>query len=424
MSTPAHTGRSECPFRLRSDGTGFHEEVSYLRERGPAVRVELPGGVVAWGITRHDLVTRLLTDPRLSRDGRAHWPEYDTVGDDRPPAQLMFLEAFVNREGEEHQRLRRLVAPAFTSARVRRMEKTIRERARALVADLARTAPGESADARAALARPLTSGVVCELFGVPGPLRDRLTHLVEANIDTTTGAEEVLARRRELMACLNELVEHQSRAPGENLTGDLVAPESGEPLPREELLATLTLMIGAGFETAVNLVSNAIHALLVHPRYRDRLVEGELSAEAVVEESLRLDPPAKYVPLRYAVEDVYLGEGVTIPRGDPVLIALGAPGRDPELHPEAPDAFDPDRASKEHVAFGHGAHFCVGAHLARTEARVALEELFAALPRLTPADQGRNPEPVPSILINGPAELPVVPHPTEGGGVDLPAANR
>ncbi|WP_239646992.1 cytochrome P450 [Nocardiopsis salina] len=107
-----------------------------------------------------------------------------------------------------------------------------------------------------------------------------------------------------------------------------------------------------------------------------------------------------------------------------MLIAFGAPGRDPDLHPDSPDTFDPDRESKEHVAFGHGTHFCVGAHLARTEARVALEELFAALPRLTRADQERNPEPVPSLLVNGPAELPVVPHPEEGGGVDLPGGKR
>src|SRR5699024_11647430 len=101
-----------------------------------------------------------------------------------------------------------------------------------------------------------------------------------------------------------------------------------------------------------------------------------------------------YVPLRYAVEDIYLGEGVTIPKGEPVLISFGASGRDPQLHPSAPDTFDPDRESKEHVAFGYGAHFCVGAHLARMEARVALEELFAALPDLALDEQDRDPAPV------------------------------
>ena len=405
--TPPDSG---CPYRLRTDGTTFHEEVADLRQREPAVRVELPGNLVAWAITRHELLRELLGDPRVSRDFRAHWPDHDRVGHDWPLSALVFLESFLNRYGEEHRRLRRKVTPAFTPGRIRRMEDTVRERARALVADIAAAAPGREVDLRAALARPLTMWVICELFGVPEDLRERLGTVMDAVVDTTVEPEEVLAQQMELLTCLELLAEHKRAHPAEDLTGDLLLPSDGEPLPHADLIGTLLLMIGAGYETTVNLIANAVHALLAHPGYRDRLVAGALAAEEVVEESLRLDPPAKYVPLRYAVEDIDL-EGVLIRKGEPILVAFGAPGRDPDLNPDRPEAFDPDRASKEHLAFGHGAHFCVGAHLGRMEARVALEELFTALPDLALPEEGREPDRIPSFLINGPLPDPPDPHP-------------
>ncbi|MFE9245056.1 cytochrome P450 [Nocardiopsis sp. NPDC006938] len=373
--------------------------------------MELPGNLVAWAITRHDLIRDLLSDPRVSRDFRAHWPDHDRVGHDWPLATLVFLESFLNRYGEEHRRLRRKVTPAFTPGRIRRMEDTVRVRARALVADIAAAEPGQEVDLRAALARPLTMGVICELFGVPEDLRERLGTAMDAVVDTTAEPEEVLAQQGELLACLELLAEHKRAHPAEDLTGDLIRPGDGEPLPHRDLIGTLLLMIGAGYETTVNLIANAVHSLLTNPEYRDRLAEGSLAAEEVVEESLRLDPPAKYVPLRYAVEDIDLGE-VLIRKGEPILVAFGGPGRDPDLHPERPDAFDPDREAKEHLAFGHGAHYCVGAHLGRMEARVALEELFGALPDLALTEDGREPDRIPSFFINGPLRVPAVPHPT------------
>ncbi|WP_307869160.1 cytochrome P450 [Nocardiopsis sp. B62] len=370
-----------------------------------------PRKLVAWAITRHDLLRELLSDPRVSRDFRAHWPDHDQVGHDWPLAALVFLESFINRYGEEHRRLRRKVTPAFTPGRIRLMEDTVRDRARLLVADIAATEPGQEVDLRAALARPLTMWVISELFGVPEELRDRLGTAMDAGVDTTAEPEAVLAQQLELLTCLELLAEHKRAHPAADLTGDLVAPEVGEPLPHADLIGTLLLMIGAGYETTVNLIANSVHSLLAHPEYRDRLVDGSLAADEVVEESLRLDPPAKYVPLRYAVEDIDV-EGVLIRKGEPILVAFGAPGRDPELNPDRPEVFDPDRESKVHLSFGHGAHFCVGAHLGRMEARVALEELFTALPGLALTEQGRDRAPIPSLLINGPLHVPAVPHPT------------
>jgi cytochrome P450 len=177
------------------------------------------------------------------------------------------------------------------------------------------------------------------------------------------------------------------------------------------VLDTFYLMISAGYETSVNLITNAVQALLAHPENLTRIREGAIGWEDAVEETLRLEGPVMYLPMRFAVEDIDLGEGVVIRKGDPIIIGFAAAGRDPELHPEGPERFDPTRTSKEHLAFGHGPHFCLGAHLARLEAEVALATLFKRLPDLTLAHPGEEPARLPSFIVNGPVELEIVPHP-------------
>jgi 2-hydroxy-5-methyl-1-naphthoate 7-hydroxylase len=118
-----------------------------------------------------------------------------------------------------------------------------------------------------------------------------------------------------------------------------------------------------------------------------------------------------YLPMRFAIEDIDLGEGVVIPKGDPIIIGFAAAGRDPALHPDCPESFDPARASKEHLAFGHGPHFCIGAHLARLEAEVALSTLFEHLPDLALAHPEEEPARLPSFVVNSFASLEIVPRP-------------
>jgi 2-hydroxy-5-methyl-1-naphthoate 7-hydroxylase len=210
-----------------------------------------------------------------------------------------------------------------------------------------------------------------------------------------------------------ELLRYKREHPADDLTTDLLLPSepNEESMPDPVLLDTLFLMIGAGCETTVNLITSAVQALLTHPGHLTRIREGAISWEDVIEETLRIDAPVMHLPMRYAVEDIDLGEGVVIRKGDPVIIGFAAAGRDPELHPDRPEHFDPTRTSKEHLAFGHGPHFCLGAHLARLEADTALTTLFTHLPDLALAHPGAEPARLQSFIVNGPVGLEIVPHP-------------
>ncbi|PSK86213.1 cytochrome P450 [Murinocardiopsis flavida] len=415
-STPV----SRCPV-LDITAGAVHAEAAALRAQGPAVLVELPGGVRAWSVTRHSVIREMTTDPRISRDPHRHWPGIADIPEGWQLAAITLQRTFVNAYGAEHRQRRRRLAPSFSPRRVAAMRPRVQATADALVARLAELAPGETADLRSALSLPLTMTVICDLFGVPESMRDRLGAAIDGIIDTTVTPEQSAAIQVELDACLTELVRRKRQAPGDDLTSDLLTGSvDGAPaMPEEELHDSFFLLIGAGYETAVNLITSAAHALLAHPHYRERIAENTLTWDDVIEETLRHEGPVMHLPLRYALADIDLGEGVLIRQGDPVLLAFAAAGRDPELHADTPDTFDPDRSEKEHLAFGHGPHYCLGAHLARLEAHVALTTLFDAFPRIGLAAPGPPPR-IPSLVINGFAELPVVPRPREGAGVPHP----
>ncbi|MEU1510107.1 cytochrome P450 [Kitasatospora sp. NPDC005748] len=189
-------------------------------------------------------------------------------------------------------------------------------------------------------------------------------------------------------------------------------PTGGDGRPTEEQSRdTLFLMIGDGYETAVNLITSAVQALLTHRRFLAPVHEGTLGWEDVIVETLRHEGPVMHLPLRYALEDIDLGEGVVVRRGEPILLAFGAAGRDPEVHPDRPDDFDPTRPAKDHLAFGHGPHSCLGAPLARLEAEMALSGFFGSYPDAVLAPEGPPPVRLRSAVVNGTGELWIVPAP-------------
>jgi cytochrome P450 len=394
------------PHVIDPAGADLHAEAALLRERGPVALVELPAGIRAWAPTRYDVLKQLLADDRVSKNPNLHWPawisgEYrDTWVNSWVGVTNMFTAY-----GADHRRLRKLVSPAFTKRRT----DALRPRIEAISAELLdRMAglPDGRTDLRAAYAHPLPMRVICEMFGLPEDRQADMARLIEANMDTTITAEQAMATWQEVHALLAELVEDKRREPGDDMTSALIAArdEEGSRLTEIELIDTLLLVIGAGHETTVNLIGNAVHALLGHPDQLALVRSGEVPWSEVIEETLRWAPSIANLPLRYAVEDVTLPDGTLIPRGDAIFATYLSAGLDPLRHGEGAGRFDITRADKEHLAFGHGVHYCVGAPLARLEASIALPALFGRFPELRLDGEVRQVE---SFIAYGYREIPV-----------------
>jgi cytochrome P450 len=409
MSTPIPP---TCPV-LDPIARATHAEAAALRVLGPAVLVELPGPVHAWSVTRYNIIQALTRDPRVSRDARRHWPGLAEIPEGWSLAPIVLMQSFMNAYGEEHRRLRRRIAPSFSPRRVAQLRPQIQAAADRLVEALAALPPGATADVRQDLALPLAMTVICDLFGVPGHMRGKLGAAIHAVLDPSVDPEQGLAIQAEIHSRFTELLRYKGEHPADDLASDLLLSSKSveEPMPEPVLLDTLFLVIGAGYETAVNLITSAVGLLLANPGGLARIREGTISWQDIVEESLRYEGPAMHMPMRFALEDIDLGEGVVIRKGDPIIIGFAAAGRDPELHPDCPESFDPTRAGKEHLAFGDGPHFCLGAHLGRLETEIALATLFTRLPDLALAHPGDQPARLPSFVVNGFANLDIVPHP-------------
>nr|WP_308043267.1 cytochrome P450 [Streptomyces sp. CoT10] len=235
--------------------------------------------------------------------------------------------------------------------------------------------------------------------------------MVDGDFDTTLSSPEATANTVALYGILNELVAAKRTTPGEDITSGLINVRDdegdGSVLTEQELLDTLLLVVSAGYETTVNLLDQAVTALLTHPEQLDHVREGLASWDDVIEETLRYAAPVSHLPLRYAVEDIPLPGDIVIRQGDAILASYGAAGRHPKLHGATAMAFDITRRDKQHLSFGHGAHFCLGAPLARAEARAALPALFDRFPDMALAVPADDLEPLTSLLANGHRTVPV-----------------
>ena len=234
-----------------------------------------------------------------------------------------------------------------------------------------------------------------------------MLRVIDAVLRTDLTKAESEAVSRDLGAAMALLIEIKRRTPGEDMTSVLLATHEadGDRLSQNELISTLILMIGAGSETAVGLIGGAARELLSHPDQLATVLQDPTRWADVIEETLRLHPPIMHMPLRYATADIDLGDGVVIREGEAILVGFGAHGRDPGIHDD-PSAFDIDRTDKQHLAFGYGIHYCLGAPLAKLEAEVALPALFARFPQLQLATDPTSLEPQRSFIGNDVTAIP------------------
>lgn len=396
LTTAYHGKVHHDPLARLRMGEGRNDPYSVyaeLRPRGPLVPTRM-GNLVS---VDHAVVRSVLT----SRTFGVRPLEGPS------PAGENFDLSFLDRNEPDHGRLRRVAAPAFSPRMVRGYRSRIEELVDGMVGELG---AGEPVDFVSSFAAPLPIGVITRMFGIDE----------ESGIDTTAFARygaalggsldgiHSLRHARELMqaaealsAMFERLLQVRAADPRDDLTSVLAA-ERGDQVRSDELMSMCVLLLVAGFETTVNLLGNALLALLEHPDQWRLLTEQPELAGQAIEETLRWNPPVQRTE-RVAFEDQEVA-GVPVRKDQWILLLLGGTGRDPKVFPD-PDRFDITRSHRvEHLAFSSGIHYCLGAPLARLEATIALEQLairLGGIRRAGPVTMRR------TTLIRGPLHLPV-----------------
>ncbi|AKG03428.1 cytochrome P450 [Salimicrobium jeotgali] len=373
-----------------------------LQQHAPVHRTLMPDGHYAWIVTRYEDVVTVLKDQRFIKDFTVFLDE-----ESRAQAhQSIFSRNMLFADPPDHKRLRGLVQQAFTPRMIEELRGRITEIANELIDDMQDRSQIDLIDD---FAFPLPIIVICEMLGVPSEDRDKFrtwsNTLVEASNDPEK-AEKVQQHMQEFTAYLQEWMTSRQENPQDDMISKLIqAEESGDRLSEQELYGVVSLLIIAGHETTVNLISNGMYALMTHPEQMRKLQEQPGLLRPAIEEMLRFEGPVEFSTDRWASETVEL-QGQTIHRGEHVLVALDAANRDPEAF-EDPDVFDITRGRSKHLAFGKGMHFCLGAPLARVEAEVSLQALLERFPDLQLSTDASNLEWRPGILMRGLTELPV-----------------
>ncbi|MEZ4711471.1 MAG: cytochrome P450 [Caldilineaceae bacterium] len=365
-----------------------HPTYAAMRAEHPVCRrTSNDGQSTIWFVTRYDDVAAMLRDhKRFVKNFRSTRTPAELAQLPPEPELLRLISNhMLNLDGADHARLRGLVNKAFTGAMVEQMASRVQAIADQLIRKV--YAKGQM-DLIDEYAFPLPIIVIAELLGIPPRDRNRFRNWSHAFVTSTANVQrsaKKLAKAGRIMQdftrYLGRIFDERRQQPQPDLiTSLLQAEEAGDRLSQDELFSMVILLIVAGHETAANLIGNGALALLQHPHQMARLRADPALIPRAVEEMLRFDPPVERATIRFAAEDVSI-DGQTIRRGDVVSLVLAGANRDP-AHFACPHAFDPSRTNNRHLGFGLGAHYCLGAPLARLEGRIAIETLLDRLPNL------------------------------------------
>ncbi|HFJ9508572.1 TPA: cytochrome P450 [Bacillus pacificus] len=334
-----------------------------------------------WLITRYEDALPLLKDNRLKKDWKNVFSQ-DTKN--------MYLSVdnsdhltthMLNSDPPNHSRLRSLVQKALTPKMIAQLDGRIQRIADDLISDIERKGTLNLVDD---YSFPLPIIVISEMLGIPKEDQAKFriwSHAVIATPETPEEIKETEKQLSEFITYLQYLVDVKRKEPKEELVSALILAESeGHKLSARELYSMIMLLIVAGHETTVNLITNTVLALLENPNQLQLLKDNPKLIDSAIEEGLRYYSPVEVTTARWAAEPFQIHHQ-TIQKGDMVIIALASANRDETVF-ENPEIFDITRENNRHIAFGHGSHFCLGAPLARLEAKIAITTLFNRMPEL------------------------------------------
>lgn len=356
-------------------------------------------GQPTWLVTRYADVFAALKDERLLKDWLPVTRWLHRFGG-------AITQHMLNQDGPDHIRLRTLVHKAFTPHLIEKLRSHIQSVCDDLLDQLAMNG---GMDLMSGYALPLPLTVISELLGIPPEIRNRLHSLSRSTFSAANvvGVIRSWPDQRLLISRIRRLVNERRRDPRDDLITALVqAEEAGDKLSEKELIGTIALLLVAGYETTVNLIGSGALTLLEHPRQRELLLQDPTLASSAIEELLRYTSPLDMASQRFAREDLVI-DSVKISQGEVVLAVLGSANHDETQFPD-PETFDITRQPNKHVSFGQGAHFCIGAPLARLEGQIALTTLFYRFPNLRLAQSPQRLRWRKSLIIRGLEELPVL----------------